>query len=201
MGKLTVKIPRLGMQTALVVATLLNIKPVLAQNHQSEARNSTPVGTQIEAPVLMESEKIEPLKSQKLSDRAADLLPSGNTSGFLTPTNITTANPEVLAQDVPSSKPVRFNRWSFSAEALFLNRSIPGDIETSEIYDINTAEDGETLGTDNLDFNYELGTRITLGYRLAGIQRISHFESPSTWIAKSDYCSICFGRNPSISSF
>ena len=56
---------------------------------------------------------------------------------------------------------------------MFLNRSIPGKIETSEFYDINTADSGETLGTDNLDFNYELGTRVTLGYSPNAKEKLS----------------------------
>ena len=148
MIQLTVKL-RLGLQTAIAGVALLNINPVLAS---PQPQNPAPLET-----------KEEFLQSQN-SYKANDLVPEGFLNQSINRNSIIQV--EEIAQTQSNANSARFNPWSISAEALFLTRNIPGGITTSEFYDVNTAETGETLGTDNLDFNYELGTRITLGYSL-----------------------------------
>ena len=84
MGESTVKIPRLGIETAFIIATVLNINPVLAQSHQPQDRPL--IQNQLENSKLTES-KSKQIESQQFSNKAADLLPADNTSGFLTPIN------------------------------------------------------------------------------------------------------------------
>lgn len=142
MSASTVKLSFLGLQTIIAGVALLIINPVLANPNQPQ-------------------NKEEFLESQT-SQNANDLLNGGILDRAIDRNYIIPV--EEIAQTQSSSNSARFNPWSISAEALFLTRNIPGGIITSEFYDVDTAETGETLGTDNLDFNYELGTRVTLGY-------------------------------------
>ncbi|GET44260.1 hypothetical protein MiSe_90860 [Microseira wollei NIES-4236] len=142
MSAFTVKLSLLGLQTVIAGVALLNTNPVLANSNQPQS-------------------KVEFLESQN-SHNANDLLSGGIIDRAIKRNYIIEV--EEIAQTQSGSNPAKFNPWSISAEALFLTRNIPGGITTSEFYDVNTAETGETLGTDNLDFNYELGTRVTLGY-------------------------------------
>ncbi|MBD2183795.1 BBP7 family outer membrane beta-barrel protein [Planktothrix sp. FACHB-1355] len=182
-----------GIPTALAVASLLNVNPVLAQTVsdrgsgilQTEPENAQPILAesylnddstvpiqleQLQA-ALIEAE-IELLESEKFSYKAADLLPEGNNTGSIFPTNPT--NPTLRSQAIAQSETTRSNsiapqRWYVQAEALFLNRTIPRGILTSEVVDLSVAETGSperggTLRTDDVAFDYELGTRITVGY-------------------------------------
>lgn len=142
MSASTVKLSFLGLQTVIAGVALLIINPVLANPNQPQTKE-------------------EFLESQT-SQNANDLLNGGILDRAIDRNYIIPV--EEIAQTQSSSNSARFNPWSISAEALFLTRNIPGGIITSEFYDVDTAETGETLGTDNLDFNYELGTRVTLGY-------------------------------------
>ncbi|MCL1471056.1 Lpg1974 family pore-forming outer membrane protein [Argonema antarcticum] len=186
-----VKMCLIGIPITVAVATIPNVNLVLAQSNQP--KDSALIQTQPENAELLLLQKhlnedvivqllaeevnslliegkIDGLESQKLSYEAADLLPSGNANGFKGPTN-TITKPEAIAQsEQDRSKPIEVGRWSVQAEALFLTRSIPQGIVTSEVVDLSTTTGdqiqirGETLRTDNLNFDYELGTRITVGY-------------------------------------
>jgi Legionella pneumophila major outer membrane protein precursor len=150
MSALTVKLRLLGLQAAIAGVALLNINPVLAE---TQPQNIAPLAS-----------KDEFLESQNFSYKANDLVPEGVLNQSINKDALIKV--EAIAQTQSRSNPVRFNPWSISAEALFLTRNIPGGIITSELYDVNTTGTGETLGTDNLDFKYELGTRVTIGYSL-----------------------------------
>jgi len=99
---------------------------------------------------------------QKYSATADALLPNVTPLGGGYPTLAQTA-PEAKAETTSPARPAILNlgskqRWSFSAEALFLRRNVP-KVDTT--VDVGT---GIFLGTEALDFDLEPGARFTIGY-------------------------------------
>ncbi len=177
MNNSLVKLYLLGIKTGLTLATILNVNVALSQvaigdsiviQDRNEKDNLMINGQYMndDAIVQVSLEQIQQLLSfNNLSYQATDLLPEGNKTGFISPTDISFDNSAKIAQNTAErSNSTTTSQWTVQAEALFLNRTIPKGILTTQLYDQRTLETGEDLRTDDADFGYEIGTRISVGY-------------------------------------
>lgn len=74
----------------------------------------------------------------------------------------------MMAAVLFSASPALAQQWSFEAEALYLQRDIPGGIVTSNNNSLASfaglTPNTTALSTENLDFDWEVGFRATLGF-------------------------------------